>query len=375
MSKYDVAAIRQKLKQTMSGKFSDPDEFKPAKATSDKEPIKYRFFILPPLYEGDELKTGTSTVVKKGMDQFFIAHANHWIKDQPYPCPRVWSGAKCKICNFGFDLLKEENNKDEEKRRKIIREWMPTTYHMVNIYFTNWSGNPEELRGTVKYFNASKTLIDQWTAALMRDDAGDPEDPQVHGLFFDENAAFVFELQVLKQGKQNSYKTSKFIANNGVAMPMIKNEDGDPDEAKLAKLLKLRHNLWDKIKAPDLNEISKVFSAIVDGDDGDDGGFDEDETRDKRSDRKPEDKKSRDEDDDNPKPRARKPEANVLKEDDDEKPSKKRSSSLDDEMPLDDDDPKPRSKKVEEKPKKTVSKVDEDDDDGINDLLSQLDED
>lgn len=366
MSKYDVAAIRQKLKQSMSGKFSDPDEFKPEKAKSDKDPIKYRFFILPPLFEGDVLKTGT---VKKGMDQFFIAHANHWIKDQPYACPRVWNGGKCKVCNFGFELLKEEGNKDEEKRRKIIKEWMPTTYHMVNIYFTNWPNNPEELRGTVKYFNASKTLIDQWTAALMRDDAGDEEDPQVHGLFFDENAAFVYELQVLKQGKQNSYKTSKFIVNNGVPVPMIKDGDGNPDTAKLEKLLKLRHNLWEKIKAPDLNEISKVFSSIVDGDDEADGGFDQDETRTKKAETK---RPRNDDDDDDDKPVVRTRKTETVKEEA-PKPSPKRSSALDDEMPLDDDDVKPRSTKAEEKPKKPV-KVDEDDD-GISDLLSQLSDD
>lgn len=367
MSKYDVAQIRQKLKQSMSGKFSDPDEFKPEKAKSDKEPIKYRFFILPPLLRGDVLKTGT---VKKDMDQFFIAHANHWIKDQPHACPRVWqAGGKCQLCNFGFELLKEEGNKDEVKRRQIVKEWMPTTYHMVNIYFTNWQGNPEELRGTVKFFNASKTLIDQWTAALMRDDAGDSEDPQVHGIFFDENAAFVYELQVLKQGKQNSYKTSRFIVNNGVAVPMIKDEDGNPDQAKIERLLSMRHNLWDKVRIPDPNEIAKVYKAVVEGDDGDDGGFDKDET--KKPDKKPQ-ARNVDDDDDEPRSNSR---TESIKED---KPraSQKRSSALDDEMPLDDGETRSKASKTVEKPSKTVSKpVSDDDDDSINDLLSQLDED
>ena len=75
-SKYDVNAIRQKLKQSMSGKFTDPDEFKPDKAKSTTEAIKYRFFVLPPLFKGDVLKSGT---VARSMDQFFISHANHWI--------------------------------------------------------------------------------------------------------------------------------------------------------------------------------------------------------------------------------------------------------------------------------------------------------
>jgi hypothetical protein len=369
MSKYDVAAIRQKLKQTMSGKHSDPDEFKPEKAQSDKEPIKYRFFILPPLYKGDNLKSG---VVNRGMENFFIPHANHWIKDQPHACPRVWDGSKCKLCNFGFDLLKEEGNKDEEKRRKIVKEWMPTTYHMVNIYFTNWQGNPEALRGTVKFYNASKTLIDQWTAALMRDDAGDPEDPQVHGIFFDENAAFVYELQVLKAGKQNSYKTSKFITNNGTPVPMIRNEDGDPDEAKIAKLLWSRHNLWDKVRTPDLKEIDKIYSAVVDGDDDSDGGFDKDET--KKPDKKPQARNYDDDDDEQLKPNAAQRLKNRQQETVREEKPSKRSSVLDDEMPLDDGETKPA--RTTEKPSKTVTKpvVDDDDDDNINELLSQLDD-
>jgi len=263
----------------MSGKFSDPDEFKPEKANSTTEPLKYRFFIMPPLLKGDKLKSGE---VKKSMDQFFITHANHWINDKPYPCPRVWGSSECKVCQFGFDLLKEEaNQKDEDKRRQIIRQWMPTTYHMVNIFFPVWKGNPEELRGKVRFFNASKTLFDQWTATLMRDDCGDPDDPQAYGIFFDENAAFTYELQVLKQGRQNSYKTSKFLPNGGEPTPMIKASNGEVNEEILEKLLRARHNLWDKIVPPDVEKLERIFNAMTLGDDeekGDNGGFDQDES-------------------------------------------------------------------------------------------------
>ena len=272
MSKYDVQAIRNKLKSTMTGRFNDPDEFKPEKAASTTDPIKYRFFILPPLFKGDELKSGE---VNKSMDQFFISHANHWINDKPHPCPRVWDGSECPVCKFGFDLLKEEENqRDEDKRRKIIRQWMPTTYHMVNIFFSTWKGNPEDLRGKVKFYNASKTLFDQWTSTLMRDDVGDPDDPQAYGVFFDENAAFTYELQVLKQGRQNSYKTSKFLPNGGKPTPMITAKSKKEQEEILTKLLRNRHNLWDKINQPDIEKLNSVFSVMTNGDDEpDDGGF------------------------------------------------------------------------------------------------------
>lgn len=377
MSKYDVNAIRQKLKQSMSGKFNDPDEFKPDKAKSTTEPIKYRFFVLPPLFKGDELKSGK---VGKSMEQFFISHANHWINDKPYACPRVWGqGEECKICQFGFDLLKEEaNQKDEDKRRKVIKQWMPTTYHMVNIFFTNWKGNPEDLRGKVKFFNASKTLFDQWTAALMRDDAGDPEDPQAYGVFFDENAGFVYELQVLKQGRQNSYKTSHFLPNGGNPQPMIKNKDGSANEEMLTKLLRLRHNLWDKIEEPDMTKISKIYNVMTHGDDDDDesGGFDEDETqaaepkaekpKSDKKDKKPAPAKDDDDDEDVV--------THLADDDDDAAPEPKADDdgddSLADEAPLADDTDD------DDKAKVTAGGGDDDvNSDEIDDLLSQLDDD
>jgi len=273
---YDVEAIRKKLKQSQAGKYTDPDEFKPDKAKDGTVAIKYRFFVLPPLQLGAKLKSGE---VKKEMDQFFIQHGNHWVNDRPHACPRVWDGTDCPICQFGFDLLRDE--KDEEKRRSIIKQWMPTTYQAVNIYFPHWKNNPEELRGKVKWYNAPKTCFDHWTACLMREDAGDPEEPEAYGVFFDESSAFLYQLEVLKQGKQNSYKTSHFLANGGKGIPMVKNEDGSPNEKGLSTLLRLRHNLWDKLEEPDMTKIKKVYSVMVEGDDDDEagGGFDSDETK------------------------------------------------------------------------------------------------
>lgn len=349
---YDVEAIRKKLKQQMSGKFIDPDEFRPPKAESSTEPMKYRFFILPPLMNGDLVKGGQVT---QDMDHFFLPHANHWINDRPHPCPRVWSGEEhgdCAVCQVGFDMLKEE--KDENARKEIIKQWMPNTYYMVNIFFVNSPMNPEDLRGQVKFFNAPKTLFDTWTATLMREGSGDPEDPVAHGVFFDETAAFMFQLEVVKFGRNNSYKTSKFVANGGNPQPMLK------DLSKLPALLKMRHNLLEKVERPSVEAMKKLARVIVDGDDG---GFDEDEVKPVST--KPVATKPADEVQATPAKAVNKPTPPA-------KPIKPAEPYDEDLLMEEDEAPAPAAKP---KAKATPAPVSDDDDDGIDALLDQLSDD
>lgn len=268
---YDVAAIRKKIKESQQGKFNDPDEFKPAKATSPTEALKYHFFILPPVQAGDILnKSGQAT---RSQEQFFVPHGDHWVNNKPYPCPRMWDGSDCEICQFGFDLMKEDKCKvDKNYKTKVVQTWMPASYNMINIYFPNVSVNPEELRNRVLYYNAPKTIIDICMACLMRDDEGDPELPSAYGVFFDELKAFKFEMRVLKDGNNNSYKTSQFFPK---PQPLAKNEDGTPKMAAIEAILKLRHDLFSKIEKPDRENIKKAFRSMVDGDDyKPNGGFD-----------------------------------------------------------------------------------------------------
>lgn len=272
---YDLAEIRKKLHAQTSGKVVDPDEFKPDKASSTTEPLKYRYFVLPPIMQGDALKSGT---VAKSMTNFYIPHGDHWINNKPNPCPRIADGSDCAICQIGFDLLREE--KDEEKRKQIVKQWMPNSYFLVNIYFLANQSNPEELRGKVRFFRAPKTCFDIWAAAIDKDGPGDdPTEPHAYGVFFDENAAFAFQLEVVKQGKNNSYKTSKFIANGGVPIPMIRNQDGSANKEGIAKLLKCRHNLFTKVQDADPAKIAVLAKALIDGEDPSavSAGFDKDE--------------------------------------------------------------------------------------------------
>lgn len=275
---YDIETIRKNIRKAVSGKYTDPDEFRPDKAKDKDNPIKYRFFILPPFKEGDLLKGGPATA---SMDNFFVPNGQHWINDKPHGCPRVWDNSDCPVCSIGFDLLKEckEKKADDERKQQVLRTWMPATYYMVNIYFTNWKGNPEDLRGKVKYYNAPKTCLDKWMATLMKDDKGDEEDPDAYGVFFDETAAFCFELVAAKEGKNNGYKTSAFIKNNGIPVPMIMNEDRTPNSKKLEALLQQRINLFTKIEKPDSAKLEREAKRML-GDDDDDngGGFDSDET-------------------------------------------------------------------------------------------------
>jgi len=276
---YDIDAIRKNIKKAVSGKFTDPDEFKPEKAKEGTE-IKYRFFVLPPIKQGDVLKSGTAT---RSMDNFFLTHGNHWINDRPHACPRIWDGSDCEICQYGFDLYKEckEKKLGEERKKEIGKQWMPNTNYMVNIFFTQWKGNPEDLRGKVKFYNAPKTCLDKWMATLMKDDKGDAEDPEAYGVFFDENSAFCFELVVTKDGRTNGYKTSGFIKNNGTPVPMIMNEDRTPNKKKIEQLLQLRIDLFTKVETPDPGKIARLANTMISGDDDDaevGGGFDADET-------------------------------------------------------------------------------------------------
>ncbi len=271
---YDVNAIRAKLKASMSGKFNDPDEFRPAKATSTTEPIKYLCYVMPPFNEGDKIKGG---VAEKGMEQFFVPHANHWVADKPHACPRVASGDPCPICSFGFDLLKqlkadEKSKGDEDKKAAILKTWMPQQYYMMNLFFPNSNTNAEDLRGKVMFYNAPKTIVDICVGCTMRDGPGDPESPEAYGVFYDENNGFMLELRVLKHGKNNSYKTSQF---RPAPSPFVKNQDGTPNPKALTLLLSQRHNLFSKIAAPNLADIERAFKLLSDGDDsGSDGGFD-----------------------------------------------------------------------------------------------------
>ena len=264
---YDLNAIRQKMKQ-MDGRRSDPDEFRPAKAKPG-EVLKYRFFILPGVLQGDKLKSGVAT---KSMDMFFVNYGQHWIKQQPHVCPRIYEGSECELCSFGLKLLRDKTL-SESDRQQIRQDWLPSSAYVVNIYFSNWKTNPEEVRGKVMYYKAPKTLFDKWSACINNDapdqaDGGDDDDPQAYGAFFDENSAWLFELQVELSGKSNGYKTSKFVIGaDRKPTPIVKDEAGKPNKKAIDAVLASRIDICARLEPSDQNKIRALANSLIHGED------------------------------------------------------------------------------------------------------------
>jgi len=273
MSKYDLKKIRKKIKEKQGGRSRDPNEFKTPQPKSDSEPIKIRFFILPPLKKGDTCADG---VASQDMDLFYVANGSHWVNNRPYPCPRVHDDENCTMCDFAFELMSETQDKDE--RRAIARQYLPQTKYAVNVLFLNSETNPEDVRGKVMWYNVSKQVFDKFEACICRDNAGDDADPQAYGVFFDEENAYAFQLEILKSGQYPSYKTSKFLAGSGTMPIAAKKVDGKvvPDSNKIKKILDQRHDLFTKFETRDQDKISELVTMVTSESPG--SGFDEDDT-------------------------------------------------------------------------------------------------
>lgn len=274
MGKYDLEKFRKGIKE-QGGKFKDPTEFRPPKV-SEGSTLKYRFFVLPPIEKGDKCADGTAS---QTMEMFFIQNGSHKINNQFYPCPRVHNGDDCPLCQLGFDLMSE--SQDKKYRSKIAKNYMPFTRYAANVYFPNTDANPEELRGKVMWMNASKTLYDKWEDCLMRDDEGDPDDPEPHGIFFDEESAYLFQLEIKSKSGWNDYSPSKFMANLGKMPIAAKKVDGKKvaDSEKIQAILDKRHDIFTKFDEPDVEKLAELAAKISNGDyssgDDDDDGFDD----------------------------------------------------------------------------------------------------
>lgn len=258
MSKYDVKKLREQVKKAKGGRQRDPHEFVPAKATETVS-HNYRFFVLPPLLEGEKCHGGAAS---KAMESFFVRHGQHWVNKQPHECPRCYDDSPCSWCERGFDLLKEipKGEAHKAERTKVSKAWLANSHFAVNLFFPQIDQNPPEVRGKVMWFDAPKTVYDIWEEAINRDDPGDKEDPKAYGVIYDEYAAFLFQLEVTEQGGFNNYKTSKFLAQTG-ARPIFRNKEGNADQSVIEKILANRHDLFKKIDVPDADKLAKLLVA------------------------------------------------------------------------------------------------------------------
>lgn len=255
---YDIDKIRAQMKK-LAGKPQDPFEYRPPKAKAG-ETIKHRFYVLPPLQKGDKCHGGAMT--KDMGNAVCVKHGNHWVNNKPYACPRVLLEEECELCQAGFDLLSETNDKD--KRNAIVKQFLAQTSYAVNVYFPSIESNPEELRDKVLWFNAQKTIFDILHEALMRDNGGDEEDPQAFGVYYNEQNAFLFQIQIQQSGTYNDYRTSKFLAKIG-PMPIAVTKDKKPDDKKIQKILDSRHDLCLKVEQPNPKKIHQLCQVILHG--------------------------------------------------------------------------------------------------------------
>lgn len=273
MAKYDLNSMRKKLKDRNGG-FKDPNQFIPPQVKDGEKKI-WRFYVLPPLQEGEGTSDG---VASKGMDLFYVPNGSHWVSKKPHACPRIHDETECPMCSYAFELMSETDDKD--KRRAIAKNYLPQQRYAVNIYFPNIEANPEEVRGKVMWFNAPKQVYDIWDSCIMRDTPGDDADPQAYGVFFDEEAAYLFQLEAQKHGDYNEYKSSKFLSNVG-KQPLAKAKKGDqvvPDAKRISDILAQRFDLFTKFDDRDVNKIHGLVDNIKNKEPGGDGdGFDEDD--------------------------------------------------------------------------------------------------
>jgi hypothetical protein len=247
-----LAKVRGKLKEG-KGSRRDPNMFRVVNVKPD-ETKKYRFVVLPGLKKGDPCDGGT---VGKGMDDMFcISGGQHWINGRPYECPRLFDGADCPWCNFGFNLLNECDI--EEERRKISRNYLPRSIFVVNIYFPPYAVNPPELHNKVLFYIMPKTVYDKMEDCLMREDAGDdPEhDPKPFGMFYDPEDCLTFQLEVTHKGGFNNYENSKFL---------LKRSSLAETDKDINSILAQRHDLWSKFNERNAEELEKLLEKLYSG--------------------------------------------------------------------------------------------------------------
>ena len=255
-----LAAMRKKMEERKQTR-RDPDQFIPPKM-KEKEVAEYYFRVLPELQEGDTCKGG---VCKKSSDLWYYENGNHYIDNQRYECPRVHDREECPVCQMGFDLMADSD--DQEYRKKVSKNYLPRTSYAINIYFLNIKKNPEAVRGKVMWYNAQKTVWDKMDQCINSDDQGDPEEPRACGLFYHpyENG-YTFKLILKNKGDWNSYEESAFVASS--IGPLVKLENGSPDDATIQKILDQRVYVQDRFKSRDADQLQQAMAKIMNREQG-----------------------------------------------------------------------------------------------------------
>jgi len=264
--------LRARMAERAKGK-KDPDEFRPPKA-KDGEKLEFLFRVLPPLEEGDTCKGAPNSVAEKTMDLWFYENGGHFVNNTKIECPRIHDKEECSICQLGFDLM--EDNDDKEFRRSIARKYLARSFYAVNIYFLNVDKNPESVRGKVQWMNLPKTVCDRMEECINNDNVGDAQDPKAAGIFFHPTeGGYTFKLVVEKQGEYNNYERSDFLAAS--YGPLVRDSKGQPVMEKIQEILDRRFWLPTKFQPRDAKKLEEVAKKMLDREEAGGGGEGESE--------------------------------------------------------------------------------------------------
>lgn len=232
---YDLEAIRNKMKKKKGG-LRDPNEWRADKAKDTT--LKWKFFILPPV---------------DSMDLWYYEHGAHFIDNKVIECPRIHDDDNCPLCQYGFDLMKETNDKAE--RSTIARNYLASSRYAVNIYFPSIKDISSDLRGKVMWFSMPQSVYQMCEEVIMKDPPGDDEvDPDPYGVFFDPNNAIPFLLQAKKKGDYNSYESSRFINKK---TPIAKSKD------KIEEILDMRHDIPSLFSERDVDKLQEIVDKLT----------------------------------------------------------------------------------------------------------------
>jgi len=209
-----LAKVRKKMAERSSRSRRDPSEFRPPQIQS-KKTAEFYFRILPELNKGDKCIGGEC---KADADLWYYENGSHWYNKQRTECPRCHDQDPCGLCQFGFDLLEDEG--DREVRSRISKNYLATAKYAVNVYFLNTTKNPEEYRGKVLWFNAPRTVWNIWDEVINSDDPGDEEDPKACGIFYHPLEGYTFKL-IVKEIIMNRLYSLQIVLDLFVRIRMV----------------------------------------------------------------------------------------------------------------------------------------------------------
>lgn len=273
--------IRNRIDKKKGGS-RDPHEWYPTRLKPDDQSIKYKFVVLPPLEEGDKCHGGKASRSMDGI--FYVQIGQHWNRKPPLTCPRLTEGEECPMCEFGFELMNDTN--DKKQRSFIAKNYLASPRYLANLFFIDDPVNPDELRGEVRWCALPKSVAQKMEEALYRDDdGGDSDEPLAYGFFYltgiedfgDEKnpGGYTFMMKVSHKSGYNNYDESHFLART--RGPLITDEDGEPDVAAIQEVLDKRFDLFTKFETPDPKVLKEIVSDILDDSGPQSSGFDADE--------------------------------------------------------------------------------------------------